>query len=294
MSEFAANIDHEDLRALVALAEIGTLSGAARLLGVSHATIGRRISALEQSIDSTLFERTNGRFVLTEQGEQICHLAREIVDRMLALQRAAVTLSTEISGLVRVTSTEGVGAFLLSPLLAKLTRNLPAIDFTLTTSDANLSLAHREADIALRFGLPETGQIVGRRVANIGHYLYATPDYLAQTKPADYAFIAGPESHASLPGLDVILHALKNRRFAFRSNSMTGLWAAARAGLGIALLPRFIGDAAGDLIRVDIDAPEAMRELWLLTHRDVKDVPRIRAVADLLYDRIYEKRVLLD
>ncbi|MEZ5843212.1 MAG: LysR family transcriptional regulator [Hyphomicrobiaceae bacterium] len=294
MRELTADIDHDALRALIALADVGSLAGAARQLRVTHATIGRRIAALERTLEAVLFERTEGRYVLTAQGEPICRLAREIEDRMLAINRAAAGLSADVSGIVRVTATEGVGAFLVTPQLADLSRELPSVDFVLTTADTNLSLAHREADIALRFGLPETGHIVGRRAADISYHLYATPDYIARTAPSAYGFIAGPAREIALPGLAAMLHALRDCRVVFRSNSMMSRWRAARAGTGIALLPRFMGEFDASLQRVEIGAPPTLRELWLLTHRDVKDVPRIRAVADFLYDRLSEMRSQLD
>ena len=294
VQELTGEVDHEDLRALIALADVGTLSGAARQLGVTHATIGRRIAALERTLEAVLFERTDGRYVLTAQGEPICRLAREIEDRMLAIRRAAVGLSSELTGLVRITATEGVAAFLLTPILASLARDLPRVDYVLSAGDTNFSLAHREADIALRFGLPETGHIVGRRTAYIGYHLYATPGYVAETAAVDYGFIAGPTAQIALPGLDGILHKLRDRRVVFRTNSMTSRLNAARAGVGIALLPRFMAEPSDELVRVDIGQPPTVRELWLLTHRDVKDVPRIRAVADAMFDRIAERRHLLD
>lgn len=241
-----------------------------------------------------MFERTEGRYVLTAQGEPISRLAREIEERMQAIRRVATGLSSELNGLVRLTTTEGVGAFLVAPLLAELSRNLPDIDLAFMAADTNLSLAHREADIALRFGLPETGHIVGRRVANISYHLYATPEYVAKYKNDDYGFITGPAAQNVLPGLHGMLHLLENRRVNFRTNSMTSRWQAARTGLGVALLPRFMGDPTPELVRVSIDAPPTIRELWVLTHRDVKDVPRIRAAANFLYDRIVERRHELD
>lgn len=292
--DLTAELDHESLRALVALADVGSLSGAARQLGVTHATISRRIATLERTLDAVLFERTEGRYVLTAQGEPISRLAREIEERMQAIRRVATGLSSELNGLVRLTTTEGVGAFLVAPLLAELSRNLPDIDLAFMAADTNLSLAHREADIALRFGLPETGHIVGRRVANISYHLYATPEYVAKYKNDDYGFITGPAAQNVLPGLHGMLHLLENRRVNFRTNSMTSRWQAARTGLGVALLPRFMGDPTPELVRVSIDAPPTIRELWVLTHRDVKDVPRIRAAANFLYDRIVERRHELD
>jgi DNA-binding transcriptional LysR family regulator len=278
MSNRARDLDWEDLRAFAALAEAGTLSAAARRLRVTHATVSRRLAALEKTLGEALFERRPDGYVLTQRG-------RAIAEEVQAMQAAALTIvqrldnKSEPRGLVRITSSRPLADLFLVPRLAPFYRAHPDIDLSLLIEDRTVSLARHEADIALRLGSPKDSALLGRRVAKLAFGFYAAPAYLKQ-RDALPRMIGYDDSSELVPEAAWLDQRFDGRRFVFRSNSQVSHMAAARAGLGVALLPHFM--AAPELQMIDLGVLPAARELWLLLRPDSADVPRIRVTADAL------------
>jgi len=195
----------------------------------------------------------------------------------------------KLAGPVRITTTGMFATTYLTPALAQFRKQQPLIDMEVIVDERSLSLARREADIALRLARPKDSGLVTRRVATMGYGFYATPAYLKRSKKDGYDFVGFEENPPDIPEVGWLRQAAGDRPIAFRSNSRMALIEAVRAGLGISILPHY---AAKGLALVTLDgAPERMtRELWLLVHRDLKDAPRFRAVIDFLVERTARDR----
>ncbi|ALG70693.1 transcriptional regulator [Azospirillum thiophilum] len=273
-----APLDWDDLRVFLELARTGSLSAAARSLRLSHATVGRRLAALEEALGQTLVERRPDGYVLTGEGESVRALAEAMDERAQAIRRREGSGEgggegggAGLTGTVRLTMTQALADRFVIPRLGPLRAAHPGLDLEVIADNRTLSLARREADLAIRLARPQRGDLVGRRLATLGYGLYAAPD-------APDALIAYDESMAELPEALWLDRHGGGRRVAFRSNSVQGQLAAAVAGFGIAFLPCLLADGVPGLERRPLPGPPLTREAWLLVHRDRRDVPRVRAV----------------
>jgi molybdate transport repressor ModE-like protein len=269
----AGPLDWEDLRVFVALARAGSLSAAARELKVSHATVGRRIAALEETLGRPLFERRVDGYVLTAEGAGVLELAADMEERAQGILRRAGQ-EAGLTGTVRLTAPEPFAERFLIPRLAALHRRHPGIILEVVSDPRSLSLARREADLAVRFARPQGGELVTRRLATLASGVYAAPG--GDTS----GWIGMDDSLAHLPEAKWLARHVGNERFVLRANTLTGLLAATRAGFGKALLSRWFAEEEGGLVALPPPAPPPVREAWLVVHPDLKEVPRVRVVID--------------
>lgn len=270
------DIDWNDLRYALALTRHGSLSATARLLKVNHATVARRIAALEASLGIVLFERRARGYRPTAQALPVLQAAEQVEAPLLRLGRLADSgRGQQIEGTVRVTCTEGIASHCIAPQLAALRQRWPGLQIEITVEHRSLSLARREADIAIRWARPQSGELYASRLGNVPYRLYRNP------LTSDLSVVAAFDE--SLPDLPETrwLAKQKTLRPAIRSNSMLPLVAAARAGACAVLLPEFIGRQLPELV-AEPGRPPVSRELWLVLHRDLRKAPRVRAVADFL------------
>ena len=271
--------DWNDLRYALELARHGSLSSAARTLGVNHATVARRIAALEASLGITLFDRNPRGYRATPAAEPVLAAAQQVEAPLLRLGRQmAAHGADEIEGLVRITATEVIASHTIAPALAGLQRRWPKLQIEIVVEHRTLSLARREAEIAIRWARPERGEIYATRLGAVPYHLYRNP--LAADPGAIAAF---DESLAELPESRWVRQS--GMRQTIRSNSMLSLIAAARAGACAILLPDYVGRRYPEIIP-DPGKPAITRELWLLVHRDLRKAPRIRATVDFLVPEI--------
>ncbi|WP_341894641.1 LysR family transcriptional regulator [Ferrovibrio terrae] len=277
------DLDWNDLRYVLALARHGSLSATARFLKVNHATVSRRIAALEETLELTLFERRARGYVLTPAAAPVLAAAEQIEAPLLRLGRLGdASRGEQISGTVRITCTEGVASHTIAPQLTGLRQRWPALQIEIAVEHRSLSLARREADIAIRWARPKTGELYASRLGAVPYRLFRNP-----AAPDRTAVAAFDESLADLPeSLWLKKSGLKQM---IRSNSMLPLVAAARAGACAVLLPEYIAGQYPELV-AEPGKPPVTRELWLVLHRDLRNTPRVRAVADYLADGI--KRAL--
>lgn len=283
-------LDWEDVRFFTALARLGSLSATARALGVNHATVARRIGGLEAALGAALFERRPGGYVLTDRGRAALEAASAMEGAAQALAGAGP--SQALAGLVRLTTTPGLADGFLIPRLGALGRRYPGLDMEIIADRRLVSLPRHEADIALRLGRPDEGELLARRVATLGFGLYATPAWRERLAAgAAPVFVGFDETSAHLPEALWLGRRFPRARLALRSNSQLSQAAAARADCGIAVLPHVL---AGDLVALDLAEPPPARELWLLTRPDIAAVPRIRAAADFIADLVRRERRLFE
>jgi DNA-binding transcriptional LysR family regulator len=288
-------LDWEDVRYFVALARHRTLSATARALRVNHATVARRIASLEALLGRTLFDRRAKGYLLTAEGREVLGEANAMDEAALSVLRRR-DVGTELSGLVRLAVGRVLAERFLIDRLRAFHERCPAIDLEVIGGSRVVSLAKREADLALRYGAPtRDNELVGRRVATIGFGLYASAAFRDKLKAGQTpAFIGFDEDSDFIAEARWMARQFGNRRFSFRTNSQTTQAAAARAGYGVALLPRYIVAAhEPDLVQVSLAARLPNRDVWLLVRRDLARVPRVRAVADYLVEVFQRERRLL-
>jgi DNA-binding transcriptional LysR family regulator len=286
-------IDWEDVRYFSALARYGSLSATARALAVNHATVARRLAALEQALGTKLFKRRPTGYELTAAG-------RNALEAAGAMESAAVTLTrldreTPLTGSVRITATPSLAEVFLIPRLAALQHQCPGLDLEIMAERRPISLQRHQSDIALRLGRPERGELLARCIGRIAYHFYAAPVWRDRLKEGIAPLLIGfDEAGGHFPEAVWLARRFRNTRLAFRCNNQIGQIAAARAGCGIAMLPCFL--AAGDsaLVKVRLSEIPPVRELWLLTRRDVRKSPQIRVVTDFLLDLFRRERSLFE
>jgi DNA-binding transcriptional LysR family regulator len=279
-----SDLDWQDVRYFVALARHGRLAATARALRVNHATVARRIDNLEALLGCALFERRPEGYTLTADGKAALAEAAAMDEAALSL-RERLEAGNEIKGLVRLTAPRSLLDCFLVQRLGALHQRHPGIDLELIGDARVLSLARRDADMALRMGSPKDSDLLARRLGTVGYGLYASPAYASKLAGGAALTVIGYDRESDfIAEATWIVRRFPDQRFAFRCNSQTSQAAAARAGYGVALVPDFI--AAGDPALKRVFPKEHVPEpdLWLLMRRDLAKVPRIRAVADYLIE----------
>jgi DNA-binding transcriptional LysR family regulator len=290
-------MEWDELRIVLAVFREGTLSGAARRLGVTHSTVFRRLGAIEEQIGARLFERFRDGYVPTPAGEIAAEAAARLEDEVLTLERRLSGQDLRPSGTVRITTTDTLGTILMRHLPTM--RGVhPEIQLEVAISNAMANLTRREAEIAIR-PTPEPPEfLVGRRVADIAHAIYGSRDYLSRHEDKDLSahdWIALDDALASTVIGRWIHENLRAAHITCRVDALPALRDAALAGLGLALLPCYLGDPAFGLHRLTPKAlAEARSALWLLTHEDLKRTTRIRATLDFLAKAFASERALFE
>lgn len=286
-----------DLRLVHAIAGAGTLSGAASRLRVDHSTAFRRLGAIERRLGAHLFERRRDGYTPTHAGEMATAAAERILDAVGELEQRLAGEDMRPSGLVRITIPDTLLA-LIAPLLAALHAERPEITTELVVANVFLTLTKRDADIAIRPAASAPDTLVGRRLACLATAPYAAMDYLdrhdGQTSLSAHAWIGFEESLAHLASARWVEANVAKHRISHRANALLALQAAARAGMGVAALPCYLGDADPALRRVHPPLAEMDSSLWLLTHPDLRRVARVRAVLDFMAERIGGLRALIE
>jgi DNA-binding transcriptional LysR family regulator len=278
----------DDLRFVLAVSKAGSLLGAARALGVEHTTVGRRVASLEGALGVTLFTRNATGYVRTADAERLLAPLLRVEEAVLELERAATT-SDALAGPVRVTSPETFGAAWLAPRLARFCRAHPGVQLELVPSGAVLDLGRREAELAVRMFRSTQAGLVARRAGRVAWGLYGSHDYLGRSpvlgpdRLHEHALLGAPDGgdleRRWLQRLD------RKAQPRFTSALSLALLAAARASAGLAMLPRYLGDAEPGLRRVDLPDPPC-EDVWLTVHRDLRQTPRVRALLDFLADEL--------
>lgn len=286
--------DWNDARSFLAVAATGSTLAASRMLRVSQTTVARRITALEQALGVTLFERRQAGYVPTPIGEELLGHARQLQAAAEALGDAAAAQSRDVSGTVRLTTEEIFAVTVLSPILRDLHAAYPGIRIELDTTIEVRDLAAGAAEIALRSAeSPVGGGLVGRRITDDVWTFYCSRSYAAE-----HGIPRGPgelRAHTLIGGGGTpVWRAYQSwlRKFdleeavAMHHGSATGLLAAVKAGFGLAALPSFVADQDPELVRCLRPERGTRRGLWLLTHERVRQTPRVRVVLDFLAERL--------
>lgn len=278
-------LDWDDLRYFTALADGGSLTAAARKLKVEHATVARRIAALEEKLGAQLVDRRPRRYELTAAGKRVVAHARAMESEAFAIERDLLG-GGECRVVDLVVSAPPLLVRLVASHLGQLRASHPDIRISLLGETRNVSLSRREADIAVRLARPADQSLVIRKVGALCYRLYGSPAYLAAHRAPNYEFIAFDESLDDLPQQIWLKEQMARDRngekpIALRSNDLGAQAEAAAAGIGLAALPHFIAKALG----LKAAGPHQLtfhRDIWLTYHRDLKRNPAVKAVAAFL------------
>lgn len=284
----------DDLRLFLAVARAGSLSGAARALGVNHSTMFRRIGAFEEAIGVRLFDRLPNGYMLTAAGEEMRDSTLRIEEEIAALGRKVTGQDLRLSGTVRITTVDMLALWLLPRHLAAFREAYPGIEIELMVGNATLSLSRREADVALRVDNQPPETLVGRRVGRLAFAIYRSATRCSHDTEAplpEQPWIGFDTEHAALARRFAEL--LPEVRPVYRVNSVAAAIAATKAGIGLAPLPCGLADLEPDLVRIG-ELPETFTlDLWLLTHEDLRRTARIRAFLDFLAEALAKEARLL-
>lgn len=279
-------MDWEDVRFFLALARHGSLSAAARALRVNHATVSRRVAGLEQTLGAVLFERRPGGYVLTEAGSRALDRAAAMAEAAEGLRRGG---AGQASGLVRLTATRSLGDGFLLPHLAEFQRRHPGIDVELISDSRAMSLARFEADLALRLSRPADGDVKARRLATLTFGLYAGDDWRRRLAAGETPrFVGFDEAGAHVPEAVWLARHFPRARMAFRANSHLTQRDAVAAGMGVAVLPRFLAEPG--LCRWEHPLRPPERELWMLWRPDAAPGSAVGLLADFLRRLFLEQK----
>jgi len=270
----------EDLKHFEALARLGSLSAAARALGVEHATVARRVAHLEEESGVKLLDRRGRVSRLTQDGERFARIAARIQDETLALERARAQ-SAAISH-VTISAPPTIAATRLARPLANLRDRYPQLRISLIGEKRAASLERREADIAVRLSRPQKGDLTVVRGGVVSFRLYASRTYLAKTPSEQWTFIAYQDEMDAAPQQAKLKHIADRRPVVFEASTIEIQHALVREGAGIAMLPDFIAGADEDLVDAMPNMARVQREVWLVVHSDMKNVPMIRIVLNEL------------
>jgi DNA-binding transcriptional LysR family regulator len=272
------------------------------LLGVEHTTVGRRIAALERSLGTRLFEKSRDGYSPTARGADIRALAEDMERTADTLVRRGIGGNAEIAGNIRVTSTETLCSEFLVPALPRLMARYPELRVEVIANNSNLSLARREADIALRMARPEGGALVARSIASIGYAVYASKSFCRKFGLAPGRF--EPDMHPVV-GFDESGNEFQASRWLadacaavgvrpnLVSNSLHSQYAAVVGGIGAGVLPTYMAERDRRLVRLLGPSRVLSRDLWLVYHRDVRELARLRAVASFLVEEAKQQRRIL-
>jgi DNA-binding transcriptional LysR family regulator len=285
-------VDWEDIRHFLAVAQSGTLSAAARSLKVDHATVSRRLAALEAALDVPLVDRLPRSCRLSETGRRVFERAVEMEASAHGIARLAKAAHTPLVGRVTLSAPPVLVAHLLAEHLARFRTAHPDIRLSLSAQGQQVSLSRREADIAVRLVQPDEAGTVTRKVGTMAFGLYAHRSYVHLAAPERWQFIAFDQSFADMPQQAWLLGIAGDRPVACELNHISEHLIAVRAGAGVAGLPCFLGERDRDLVRIHEDAPSFTRDIWLAVHRDLRKTPAMRAVMDFAAVAISENRDL--
>lgn len=289
-------MDWEDLRFFLAVAKTGSLAAAGRQLGVIHTTVMRRVASLETALGTKLFDRHPGGYALTPAGQELLETLQPLEEEVIAAGRRLSGLDQQLTGTVRIAS---IGA--LSPwicdALAVLRKANPEVRAEVIISPAAVSIARREADLAVRVTASPPEYLVGRRIAELAHGIYASRSYVSSFSELGsldhHPWLTYADSRGDMPQARWVAERITEERIVLRANHTQTLVSATKAGIGLSILPRYLGDRAEGLVCL-----ETLRgfgqHLWLLTHQDLRKNRRIRVLMDCLGEELLRHRDLIE
>lgn len=285
----------DDIRLFLAVARAGQFLGAARGLGLDHATLSRRVGALERDLKARLLVRRTTGVMLTAAGERLLASAERMESEAIRVESELADRDFELSGTVRVGAPDGLSTYYLAGCFAALTRRHPAIVVQLVPTPQLMALGKRETDIVIALEKPGSGRYIAAKLTDYTLGLFAHPAYLAEHPVTGdlegHRLIGYVADHAYSSALDYVRTLFGGRPTTFQCTSAIGQLEAVRAGLGIGVIHDFIAARHPDLERVLPDR-QARRAYWIVEHEDVRSLGRVRAVHAHIRDSVSADRRL--
>ena len=283
------SLDWTYIRAFLAVAEAGSLSAAARVLGQSQPTLGRHIKAAEAALGAELFKRHSGGFQLTEIGMSLLEPARVMAKASAQMSMLAAERDVHLSGTVRITASMVVSHYLLPPIISKIRQVEPGIEIELVPSDTSENLLFREADIAIRMYRPTQLDVVTRKIADHPMALYAAHNIISkygQPQNIDdlrnLPFVGFDRSDLILRHMRAMGVDVDKNFFGVRCDNQTTFWELVCAGCGVGAMQTVIGDADSNVQRLDFQPDLPSLPIWLAVHEVLYKNPRVKMVWDYL------------
>ncbi|MGQ9365086.1 LysR family transcriptional regulator [Azospirillum sp. ST 5-10] len=277
-----------DLPVFLAIAREGTLGAAARRLGQTQPTMGRRLRALEAALGVALFQRTSDGFILTDEGQAMLAHAVRMEEEALAMQRRLAGGVGGLEGLLRLSCSDWFGTTMLSPVLAEFADLHPKVVVEVLTDARIYSLARREADVVMRIAPFDEPEVIARKLVTVPYGLYAGSDRW-RPRAGDGAgcrLILMDTAFGGMPDVAWATRVLPHASILSRSNSREVQARLCALGAGMAVLPRPLGDATPGVRLLDLGEQPPSRDTWIGYHRDLRRLPRLRALLDLVVERI--------
>src|SRR5208283_5498118 len=287
-------MDWDKLRVFHAVAEAGSFTHAGESLNLSQSAVSRQISALEESLNVSLFHRHARGLILTEQGELLYRTAHEVFMKLEAARTKLTDSRERPNGELKVSTTPGIGVHWLTPRLGEFLDLYPDIHITLITTDEELDLAMREADVAIRLRQPTQPDLIQRKLFSVHFHAYASPDYLKR--------FGTPRSHEDLDNHHLLVLGGQVPQYLERArwlievardgkgprtaqlviNNILGILRACQRGLGIAMLPDYLVEGNGGLVQLFGEADAIALEAYFVYPEELKTVARVQAFRDFL------------
>ena len=281
--------DWNRARAFLVTAEEGSLSAAARALGMTQPTLGRQVTALEKELGVALFERVGLGLILTPSGLELVEHVRAMGDAASKVSLTASGQSQNIEGNVCITCSEYYAVFVLPAIIKKLRKLEPKISIEIIATNTTSDLRRREADIAIRNFRPTQPELIAKKVKDVFARLYATPEYLKEIgepkKPTDLSradFISFDDTEQLMSGLNAMGLKLTKQNFPLQTEHFITHWELVKQGLGIGIMPEELGEIEPMVVQALPSLAAIEFPIWLTAHRELNTSRRIRMVFDLL------------
>jgi DNA-binding transcriptional LysR family regulator len=291
--------DWDSLRFFLSVARSGRLTAAARRMGTDHATVSRRISALEDKLGAELFVRSPRGYSLTVAGEKLLGHAENIESSVASIENDIAGEKFLLDGVVRIGAPDGFGSLFLAPRICDLTRLHPQLELQLVAMPRVFSLTKREADIAIGLERPDKGRLYFRKLTDYALHVYAARHYLEGKDPIERKqdFAAHPligyiPELIFTPQLDYLGQIGERATPQLSSTNLFAQLHATRAGAGLCILPDFMTQNDKSLVKVLPKDVELIRTFWIMAHVDARDSARIRTVFDFIIKIVQEARTL--
>lgn len=288
----------DDLRFVAVLAETGTIAEAARRLNVNRTTVQRRISAFETQLSYRLFSRDGWGLKPLPEASPILEAARQIGDTLVRIERKSADSTQDISGVLCLTTPDDIFLSGISEIIVAFQKHYPALKIQLNVTTRPLDLDRRESEVAIRPCDAPPEHLIGRRVCDLTLAPYASKDYLAGAGPrmlSEHAWLSLQTSQGQTRAETWLAGNVPDEQVCFRADSFVATAEAARRGQGVAILPCCYGDQLDGLNRVDgLIEDRLATGLWILTHPDFRQAPRIRAAMDFLSEALPAYRARFD
>lgn len=289
-------MEWDDVKYLVSLSEHGDPKKVAKKYQVNYTTVYRRLLRLEEDLQGKIFNPQKGKWQLTAFGENLVQQAQVIRDEVYKFERMAENKSTSLSGTIRITTTDTLFNSVVKNSLLEIQHLYPEIKFDVDVGNEFLDLTKKEADVAIRPSISSHPDLIGKKIANLHFALYVSKKLYKKwgDKIEDYNFISPSDSLSHLKSYQWIKKNISPHRVRFKVNNLIIAEKLCQEDAGIAILPCHIGEENSQLVKISKGTKDLGTELWVLTHRDLKNSMRIRLFLDSVYQSLGEYKKLFE